>query len=144
MTTELNPDTIDLTSFSTEQIDTLMARAAEAKAEKLLEQLEPLRKAYADAVNAIDRSVRPFGLDAHRFITMTPQALRKHVAGFLEVGDEAQRSKVARVRVPPRYRNPENAEQTWTGRGMVPHWVRNFKAAGGTLTDIEIPRELRK
>lgn len=35
-----------------------------------------------------------------------------------------------RAKVEPKYRNPANAEQTWTGRGKMPLWVRDLAAAG--------------
>lgn len=38
----------------------------------------------------------------------------------------------------PRYRNPDNAEQTWSGRGRRPRWVHDAEAAGRSLSDMEI------
>ena len=38
----------------------------------------------------------------------------------------------------PRYRNPENSEQTWSGRGRRPRWVHEAEAAGRSLPDMEI------
>ncbi len=38
----------------------------------------------------------------------------------------------------PRYRNPENPEQTWSGRGRRPRWVHEAEAAGRSLADMEI------
>jgi DNA-binding protein H-NS len=40
--------------------------------------------------------------------------------------------------VAPKYRNPANHLQTWTGRGKQPHWVRDALAAGKSLTDLAI------
>jgi DNA-binding protein H-NS len=33
-------------------------------------------------------------------------------------------SPLAGTKVEPKYRNPQNPEQTWTGRGMAPAWMR--------------------
>ena len=38
----------------------------------------------------------------------------------------------------PRYRNPDNAEQTWSGRGRRPRWIHDAEAAGRSLSDMEI------
>jgi DNA-binding protein H-NS len=38
----------------------------------------------------------------------------------------------------PRYCNPENAEQTWSGRGRRPRWVHEAEAAGRSLAEMEI------
>lgn len=40
--------------------------------------------------------------------------------------------------VAPKYRNPSNSAETWTGRGKQPHWVRNALAAGKTLEQLAI------
>ncbi len=37
----------------------------------------------------------------------------------------------------PRFRNPANAEQTWSGVGKKPAWVAEALASGKTLTDLE-------
>ncbi|NBS11868.1 MAG: H-NS histone family protein [Gammaproteobacteria bacterium] len=48
--------------------------------------------------------------------------------------------KVAAKRgsVAPKYRDPNNAENTWTGRGRKPKWVESFLARGGQLEQIAI------
>ncbi|WP_273688989.1 H-NS histone family protein [Ketogulonicigenium vulgare] len=38
----------------------------------------------------------------------------------------------------PRYRNPANPTQTWTGRGRRPKWVHGLEAAGLSLDDAAI------
>jgi len=54
----------------------------------------------------------------------------------LSAGKPAKASKVAKKgalagkKVAPKYRNPANPEQTWTGRGVSPTWVQALKAAG--------------
>jgi DNA-binding protein H-NS len=40
--------------------------------------------------------------------------------------------------VEAKYRHPENAELTWTGRGRKPVWVQELLTAGKTLEDLSI------
>lgn len=42
----------------------------------------------------------------------------------------AKKSALAGKKVAPKYRNPANPEQTWTGRGVSPAWVQALKAEG--------------
>jgi DNA-binding protein H-NS len=42
----------------------------------------------------------------------------------------AKSSKLAGKKVAAKYRNPANAEQTWTGRGVAPTWIQELKTAG--------------
>jgi DNA-binding protein H-NS len=47
--------------------------------------------------------------------------------------------KAKGAKVAPKYRNPENAEQTWTGRGIPPTWARLMREAG-RLNESIIPK----
>jgi DNA-binding protein H-NS len=40
--------------------------------------------------------------------------------------------------VPPKYRNPANAEQTWSGRGKRPRWFNDALKAGKKEKDLAI------
>ena len=42
----------------------------------------------------------------------------------------AKKGTLVGKKVAPKYRNPANPEQTWTGRGVSPTWVQALKAAG--------------
>lgn len=41
-------------------------------------------------------------------------------------------------KAPPKYCNPANPEDTWTGRGRKPKWVHVALANGADITDLEI------
>ena len=41
-------------------------------------------------------------------------------------------------KVAPKYRNPDNKQETWTGRGRQPKWVVAILKAGKKLEDIRI------
>lgn len=41
-----------------------------------------------------------------------------------------KKGALAGKKVAPKYRNPANPEQTWTGRGVSPAWVQSLKSAG--------------
>jgi len=38
----------------------------------------------------------------------------------------------------PKYQNPDNPRQTWTGRGKRPSWIKAVLAQGGSLEDMLI------
>ena len=43
-----------------------------------------------------------------------------------------------RGKVAPKYRNPENPAETWTGRGLRPRWLAAAMKSGKKLTDFQI------
>ena len=53
-------------------------------------------------------------------------------------GRKARGSDDARAHVAPKYRNPENPTETWTGRGRQPKWIGAKIAAGTTLESMRI------
>jgi DNA-binding protein H-NS len=42
--------------------------------------------------------------------------------------------------VPPKYRNPKNPAETWSGRGKQPRWLRPQLRLGRKLNDFLIDR----
>jgi DNA-binding protein H-NS len=47
----------------------------------------------------------------------------------------------ARGVVAPKYRNPENPDETWAGRGLKPRWLTAAIKEGNTLEDFAITPE---
>ena len=43
-------------------------------------------------------------------------------------------------KVAPKYRNPANAKDTWTGRGRQPRWLAELVAAGKQVEDFLIKK----
>lgn len=46
--------------------------------------------------------------------------------------------KRPKARVAPKYANPNNLSQTWSGRGRQPKWVGEALAAGKRIDDLTI------
>ncbi|RNF84337.1 H-NS family nucleoid-associated regulatory protein [Montanilutibacter psychrotolerans] len=50
----------------------------------------------------------------------------------------AKKPRKATSKVAPKYRNPENASETWTGRGKQPRWLAAHTGAGRSLAEFLI------
>lgn len=50
----------------------------------------------------------------------------------------APKSGKPRGKVAPKYSNPDEPSQTWTGRGRQPLWVKELLESGGTLDELKI------
>lgn len=42
------------------------------------------------------------------------------------------------AKVAPKYRDPKNGDNTWSGRGRKPKWVEAHLASGGSLESLAI------
>jgi DNA-binding protein H-NS len=47
-------------------------------------------------------------------------------------------------KVYPKYRNPADPSETWSGRGKQPRWLVSALKSGKSIEDLEISRETRK
>jgi len=52
--------------------------------------------------------------------------------------NEIVASAPVKSKVVAKYANPEDPNQTWTGRGLKPRWVEALIQKGNTLKDLEI------
>lgn len=66
----------------------------------------------------------------------------KELASSIDIQVEISEAKEATVRkgvkVAIKYRDPSNEKNTWTGRGMMPKWLKNLTAEGRELAEFEV------
>lgn len=100
-----------------------------------------LRQLIAIATETLDR----------RIAQRARQTLKEAKRLAAEVGFDVSFTKAAepegkgrskgtgtRGKAVQKYRNPENPEETWSGRGRSPKWVQAALAGGRTMTDLQI------
>ena len=116
------------------QLDALMKKENAIKSktqEKTLAQIVKLAR---------DNVITAQDIEAAMGSTKAKKATKAKVVG-------AKRGAMAGKKVPPKYRNPSNHEQTWTGRGVSPTWVQALKTEGKldsaliTTINISMPIE---
>ena len=106
---------IDLTEMSTADLQVL-ARDVQSAIKKAA---ETERKA---ALAAARMAAKEHGFDLDELVG----------------GGPIGKAKAAGAKNPPKFRNPDNPDQTWSGRGRRPAWVNEAEAAGKSLEDMAI------
>ncbi len=70
------------------------------------------------------------------------EALKKQITALVAKGgytlDEIMGGAKIKRPVKPKYQNPNDASQTWTGRGRKPKWVIELLKSGMQLEDFVI------
>ena len=98
-----------------------------------LSELQVLRARVDQEIEKRRMQVRKEGLEKIKSIAaeygLSADEL-KSLSGNKVVG---KRGSVA-----PKYRDPKDSENTWTGRGRRPKWVEAFLDSGGQLEQIAI------
>ena len=107
-------------------------------------QLEKLRADVDAALEALDAKDKKAALKAAQ------AAAKAHGFSLDELTTEEAAEKPAarnkrsktgadgRAKVAPKYRNPNNPDETWSGRGRAPGWMAAHIQAGGHKDDLAI------
>jgi DNA-binding protein H-NS len=101
---------MDLGSMSKSELEKL-----KAEVDKALAGIEQRRK--SDARKAAEDAARKFGFS---------------------LGELVGRERGRKPQSAAKYRNPADPEQTWSGRGRQPGWLKEGLAKGKTLADFAI------
>ncbi|MDI3337490.1 H-NS histone family protein [Defluviimonas aestuarii] len=102
---------IDLTSMSLKDLKDLQKQVA-----RQIEGFEERKKREALAV--IEEKAKALGFSLNELVGVTTVRKRKPAK--------------------PKYANPANKSETWTGRGRKPRWVEAALKAGKKLDDLAI------
>ncbi|MPN32024.1 Trans-acting regulatory protein HvrA [bioreactor metagenome] len=105
----------DIENYTIPELENLRVRAGELIELKKEQSIE-------DAYNQILEVAESVGFTVQELITY----------------GEQKKKKSARKAVEPRYRNNENQEETWTGRGKHPRWLVAELEKGAKLEDFLI------
>ncbi|SPJ26264.1 H-NS histone family protein [Palleronia abyssalis] len=95
------------------------------------EDLLALRKDVERAIETVDDRRRAEARAA------AEKAARDHGYSLEDVVGSAKKAPSGKKN-PPKYRNPEDARQTWSGRGRKPGWIKDALASGRSLDDFAI------
>ena len=114
---------IDLRNLSTKELQALKSRI-----EKALSKAE--KKMKEEALRAAKEAARKFGYSLEEITD--EKAAKKPARG--------KGKKTARkgAKVPPKYANPSDPKQKWSGRGRQPAWFKAAIEAGASPDDLLI------
>jgi DNA-binding protein H-NS len=86
-------------------------------------------RARRDALKAVEKAAAEFGFSFDELSGKAkPKAAKK---------GPKKKSK-AKAKAPPKYRNPADPEQTWSGRGRQPFWFKDAVTSGTDPSVLEI------
>ncbi|MEE7546453.1 H-NS histone family protein [Xanthomonas sp. Kuri4-1] len=119
---------IDLTGLSAKQLGVLIKNAK--KQQTFVAKRAPIAKVRAQ----LTRAAKAEGYTLEELFGTAPAARGRKTAAA-KPGPKAGR-KLGKVA--PKYRNPANAKETWTGRGKQPRWLAELTAKGKKVEDFLI------
>jgi DNA-binding protein H-NS len=95
--------------------------------EKALKSAE--ERARRDALKAVEKAAAEFGFSFDELSGKAkPKVARKGT----------KKKSKAKAKAAPKYRNPADPEQTWSGRGRQPFWFKEAVTGGTDPSSLEI------
>lgn len=64
--------------------------------------------------------------------------LANSIGVTVDITDDAEKPVRKGKKVAPKFRNPDNAEKTWTGRGVAPKWMQALVNEGRDKSEFLI------
>jgi DNA-binding protein H-NS len=117
-----------------QKVNSMARTTVEAQLAKLRKAKELIEKKEKDLLNrtqgrAISRIVK-IAEENNISAAQIAEAMKQGKSSKPKLTGKKKPATGARGKVAPKYRNPANAAQTWTGRGKAPLWVQELKTAG--------------
>ena len=113
-------ESIDLNGYSIPELRSLSERIEKEIAAKRQNEVQKLRDQIQQLASSAGLSVEEI------------------FAAKKEAAPKAKEEVKVKAVVLPKYRNPANAEETWSGRGKAPAWMRDLLLAGRDKEDFKI------
>jgi DNA-binding protein H-NS len=113
---------LDLANLSDEELEELLTKVQTAFDERVHNRMEEFRRIAAKAGYEVSLS---------KIRDIVEQRGRPRGSG--QTSGRNRRQPVL-----PKYRNPDNPAESWSGRGHRPRWLEAQLATGKTLQDLEI------
>ena len=110
-------------------------RAARIKLEK--EEQRLMSRGHDKALAQIVQIAHSAGLSAADIAAALGSKTKKVAAKAVGTKTPKAKRATAGKKVAPKYRDPANSANTWTGRGRMPQWVQALHATG-SLASAEI------
>lgn len=101
---------------------------------KSLEELKKLKKDVEKAIASFEARKRREALKAVEQVAKEFGVELSEIVG----GAGKRRSTTAKAKGVPKYRNPDDPSQTWSGKGRQPAWYKSAIAAGKSNEDLAI------
>ncbi|QWP78567.1 H-NS histone family protein [Lysobacter sp. K5869] len=125
--------TIDISALSAKELENLISQAKKRKT--TLNKRKPVaavRKKVVALLKAEGYSLEEL------FDGAAPAARAGRPAKAAKNAAPAAKARKPLGKVAPKYRNPANTGETWTGRGKQPRWLAAYTASGRKLDEFLI------
>ena len=89
-------------------------------------------------IESAEKALKNLQANKRKDVIAKIKELAASIDVVVEIHDADKKSVRKGVKVPVKYRHPEDPEKTWTGRGVMPTWLQALINAGRDRSEFEV------
>lgn len=89
-------------------------------------------------IDSAEKALKNIQANKRKDVIARIKELAASIDVVVEIHENDKRSVRKGVKVPVKYRHPEESEKTWTGRGVMPTWLQALINAGHDRSEFEV------
>jgi DNA-binding protein H-NS len=89
-------------------------------------------------IDSAEKALKNIQTNKRKDIIAQIKELAASIDVCVDIHESDKKSACKGVKVPVKYRHPEDPGKTWTGRGVMPTWLQAFINAGHERSEFEV------
>jgi len=89
-------------------------------------------------INKAEQALKQKQSENRKNVIVQIKALAASIGVTVKISEAENNTVKKAKKVPPKYHNPDDISQTWTGRGVAPKWMQALINAGRDKSDFLI------
>ena len=89
-------------------------------------------------IESAEKALKNLQANKRKDVIAQIKELAASINVVVEIHEADKKSVRKGVKVPVKYRHPEDSEKTWTGRGVMPAWLQALINAGHDRSEFEV------
>ena len=91
-----------------------------------------------EIINNAEKALKNIHLNKRKEVIAEIKKLAESIDMGVDIYEIDKKSTRKGSKVAIKYRDPNNSENTWTGRGVMPRWLRDLLNAGRDRSEFEV------
>ena len=89
-------------------------------------------------IESAEKALKNIQANKRKDVIARIKELAASIDVFVDIHETDKKSTRKGVKVPVKYRHPEDPEKTWTGRGVMPSWLKALINQGHDRSEFEV------
>ena len=89
-------------------------------------------------IDSAEKALKNIQANKRKDVVAQIKELAASIDVTVDIHESDKKSARIGVKVPVKYRHPEDPEKTWTGRGVMPTWLKALINAGHDRSEFEV------